>query len=44
MPTLFHDFEGGSNIVGRVSRDNRRRSSQQNAKASRPLGILMIRT
>ena len=44
MPTLFHDFEGGLNTVGRVKRDNRWRSSQQNARASRPLGILMIKT
>ena len=44
MPTLFHDFEGGFNTVGRVRRDDRWRSSQQNAQASRPLGILMIKT
>ena len=44
MPTLFHDFEGGLNTLGRVRGDNRWRSSQQNARASRPLGILMIKT
>jgi hypothetical protein len=43
MPTLFRDFERGLNTVGRVRRDNWGRSSQQNARASRPLGILMIK-
>jgi hypothetical protein len=44
MPTLFHDFERGLNTVGRVRRDNRWQSSQQSARTSRPLGILMIKT
>jgi hypothetical protein len=44
MPTLFHDFEGGVNIGGRVRRNNRWRSSQQSARASYPLQTLMVKT
>jgi hypothetical protein len=44
MPTLFHDFEGGFNTVGRVRRDDWWRRIQRDAGGSRTLGILMIKT
>jgi hypothetical protein len=44
MPTLFHDFERGLNTVGRVKRADWWRRIQRDARGSRPLGILMIKT
>ena len=44
MPTIRHDCYRGLNTGCRVREDNRCRSSQQNGRASRPLGILMIKT
>jgi len=44
MPTLFHDFEGGVNTRGWVTRDDRWRCIHRDARGSCPLGILMIKT
>jgi len=44
MPTIRHDCDRGLNTGGRVRRDDRWWRIQRNARASRPLGILMIKT
>ena len=43
MPTLFHDFEGGLNTRGWVTRDDRWRCIHRDARGSCPLGIFMIK-
>jgi hypothetical protein len=44
MPTIPHDCDRGLNTGGRVRRDDRWRRIQRDARGSRPLGILMIKT